>query len=41
MSKIKDYLYLGSLDDSNDKDFLLNNNIKTVINLTYNHDNIK
>ena len=41
MSKIKDYLYLGSLDDSNNKDFLLNNNIKTVINLTYNHDNIK
>ena len=40
MSRIKDYLYLGSLDDSNDKEFLLNNNIKTIINLTYNYDNI-
>ncbi len=41
MSQIKDYLYLGSLNDSNNKDFLTNNNIKTIINVTYNHENIK
>ena len=41
MSQIKDYLYLGSLNDSNNEDFLKNNNIKTIINVTYNHDNIK
>ena len=41
MTQIKDYLYLGSLNDSNNKDFLTNNNIKTIINVTYNHENIK
>ena len=41
MSQIKDYLYLGSLNDSNNEIFLKNNNIKTIINVTYNHDNIK
>ncbi len=41
MTQIKDYLYLGSLNDSNNKDFLINNNIKTIINVTYNHENIK
>lgn len=40
MSQIKDYLYLGSLDDSNNKEFILNNKIKTIINVTYNHENI-
>ena len=34
MSKIIDYLYLGDLNDSSDYDFLTNNNIKTIINLT-------
>ncbi len=41
MTQIKDYLYLGSLNDSNNKDFLTENNIKTIINITYNHENIK
>ncbi len=41
MTQIKDYLYLGSLDDSNNKEFLLNNNITTIINVTYNHENTK
>lgn len=41
MSYIKDYLYLGSLNDSNNEDYLHKNNIKTIINVTYNHENIK
>ena len=41
MSQIKDYLYLGSLNDSNNEEFIINNKIKTIINVTYNHENIK
>ena len=41
MSQIKDYLYLGSLNDSNNEEFITNNKIKTIINVTYNHENIK
>lgn len=35
MSHIIDFLYIGSIDNANDQDFLIKNNIKTVINLTF------
>jgi protein-tyrosine phosphatase len=34
MSKILDYLFLGNIDDSTNYEFLHDNNIKTIINLT-------
>jgi len=45
MSKILDYLFLGSLENSIDYNFLINNNIKIIINVStddnYKYDNIK
>ncbi len=34
MSKILDYLYVGSFNDANNNDYLIDNNITTIINLT-------